>query len=58
MDWELKNYFAKKWRDKNPHNLTIVGDREFPIDAVTVGNGSYGMLHIQSLFEQEGYVVG
>lgn len=50
----LKNAFAKAWRDKNPHNLTEVGDREFPLNAVSVGNNSYGMLHIQSLFEQEG----
>lgn len=50
----LKNTFAKAWRNKNPHNLTEVGDREFPINVVNVGNGSYGMLHIQSLFEQEG----
>ena len=50
----LKNAFAKAWRVKNPHNLTVVGDKEFPINVVTVGNGSYGMLHIQSLFEQKG----
>lgn len=50
----LKNAFAKAWRDKNPHNLTEVGNREFPINVVTVGNASYGMLHVQSLFEQEG----
>ena len=50
----LKNAFAKAWRDKNPHNLTEVGNREFPINVVNVGNASYGMLHIQSLFEQEG----
>lgn len=50
----LKNAFAKAWRDKNPHNLTEVGNREFPINVVNVGNASYGMLYIQSLFEQEG----
>jgi virginiamycin A acetyltransferase len=49
-----KNVFAKAWRQKNPHNLTVVGDRTFPIGNVEVGNGSYGMLNIQSLFEQEG----
>ena len=49
-----KNAFAKAWRNKNPHNLTVTGDKEFPINVVQVGNGSYGMLHIQSLFEQEG----
>lgn len=50
----LKNAFAKAWRDKNPHNLTEAGDKEFPVNVVRVGNGSYGMLNIQSLFEQEG----
>ena len=50
----LKNSFAKSWRNKNPHNLTVAGDKEFPIEVVQVGNGSYGMLHIQSLFEQAG----
>ena len=48
-----KNIFDKAWRTKNPHNLTVVGDRVFPINVVQVGNGSYGMLHVQSLFEQE-----
>jgi virginiamycin A acetyltransferase len=48
-----KNAFAKKWRDKNAHNLTAVGSRAFPINVVEVGNGSYGALNIQSLFEQE-----
>jgi virginiamycin A acetyltransferase len=50
----LRNDFAQKWRKKNPHNLTVVSDREFPLNVVRVGNGSYGMLNIFSLFEQEG----
>jgi virginiamycin A acetyltransferase len=49
-----KNTFAKKWRSKNPHNLTVAGDREFPLNNVSVGNGSYGIIQVQSLFEQEG----
>jgi virginiamycin A acetyltransferase len=49
----LKNAFAKKWRVQNPHNLTSVGDRVFPISVVEVGNHSYGVLVIQSLFEQK-----
>jgi virginiamycin A acetyltransferase len=49
----LKNDFAKKWRARNPHNLTSVGDREFPMNVVSVGNSSYGVLIIQSLFEQK-----
>ncbi len=49
-----KNTFAKTWRAKNPHNLTEAGHREFPINVVNVGNDSYGMLHVQSLFEQKG----
>lgn len=49
-----KNKFAKEWRKRNPHNLTVVGDRTFPMSVVSIGKASYGMLHIQSLFEQEG----
>jgi virginiamycin A acetyltransferase len=33
--------------------MTSVGVREFPMDVVTVGNSSYGVLIIQSLFEQK-----
>jgi virginiamycin A acetyltransferase len=49
----LKNSFAKAWRERNPHNLTSVGIREFPMDVVSVGNSSYGELIIQSLYEQK-----
>lgn len=49
----LKNSFAKTWRKINPHNLTVVGEREFPLKVVSVGKGSYGMLHIQCLFEND-----
>ena len=49
----FKNAFAKRWRLKNPHNLTVVGDRAFPMNIVSVGNATYGMLHIQSFFEQK-----
>jgi virginiamycin A acetyltransferase len=48
-----KNSFAKAWRERNRHNMTSVGVREFPMDVVTVGNSSYGVLIIQSLFEQK-----
>lgn len=49
-----KNKFDKEWRMRNTHNDTIVGDRTFPINNVSVGKATYGMLQIQSLFEQEG----
>ncbi len=49
----LKNDFAKRWRLKNPHNLTVVGDRAFSMNVVSVGNATYGMLNIQSYFEQK-----
>lgn len=49
-----KNKFDKEWRNRNRHNDTMVGDRMFPMSNVTVGKASYGMLQIQSLFEQEG----
>jgi len=49
-----KRSFKKKWRQLNPHNLTSVGERFFPLNNVKVGNMSYGALNIQSLFEQDG----
>lgn len=49
-----KNKFDKEWRSINAHNDTMVGDRVFPIKNVSVGKATYGMLQIQSLFEQEG----
>ncbi len=49
-----KNKFDKEWRIRNAHNDTIVGDRTFPMNNVSVGKATYGMLQIQSLFEQEG----
>ena len=49
-----KNKFDKEWRNRNAHNDTIVGDRTFPMNNVSVGKATYGMLQIQSLFEQEG----
>lgn len=47
---QSKLQFDKKWRKINPHNDTVVGDRFFPIDVVEVGNHTYGMLNIQSVF--------
>lgn len=49
-----KNKFDKEWRSRNAHNDTMVGDRVFPIKNVSIGKATYGMLQIQSLFEQEG----
>lgn len=49
-----KNKFDKEWRKRNSHNDTMIGDRTFPINNVSVGNATYGMLQVQSLFEQEG----
>jgi virginiamycin A acetyltransferase len=49
-----KNKFDKEWRKRNSHNDTMIGDRTFPMNNVSVGNASYGMLQVQSLFEQEG----
>jgi len=49
-----KRAFKRAWRKHNPHNLTAVGDRFFPMNNVSVGKMSYGALNIQSLFEQEG----
>ena len=49
-----KNKFDKEWRKRNAHNDTIIGDRVFPMNNVSVGKATYGMLQIQSLFQQEG----
>lgn len=49
-----KNKFDKEWRKRNAHNDTMIGDRTFPINNVSVGKATYGMLQVQSLFEQDG----
>lgn len=46
----IKTQFDKKWRKNNLHNDTVVGERMFPIENVSVGKCSYGMLNIQSFF--------
>lgn len=50
----IRNYnklkFNNEWRRLNPHNETIVGERYFPMEVVSVGKASYGMLNIQSLY--------
>lgn len=45
-----KQKFNKKWRKKNLHNLTVVGKYIFPMEVVSVGRATYGMLNVQSLF--------
>jgi virginiamycin A acetyltransferase len=47
-----KSLFQKLWRAKNTHNFTSIGDRIFPINNVEVGTYSYGLLNVQSLYEQ------
>lgn len=42
--------FEKKWRRRNAHNETKVGQRFFPLEVVTVGKGSYGTVTVQSLY--------
>lgn len=49
-----KSQFDRAWRKKNRHNQTVVGDRTFPMEVVTVGRMTYGMLHIQSFFPESG----
>ena len=50
----IRNYnklkFNNEWRRLNPHNETIVGERYYPMEVVSVGKASYGMLNIQSLY--------
>jgi len=45
-----KRGFEKRWRRKNTHNETKVKGREFPLEIVTVGKGTYGTINIQSLY--------
>ena len=45
-----KRNFEKEWRRRNPHNETKIGDRQFPMEVVRVGKGSYGTIVIQSLY--------
>src|SRR5690242_16337573 len=45
-----KRSFEKKWRSGNQHNETKVKGREFPIEIVAVGKGTYGTISIQSLY--------
>ena len=47
------NRFRKDWRSANQHNQTVAGDRTFPLSNVKVGRMTYGMINVQSLFEQE-----
>ncbi len=39
--------FRKEWRKRNPHNRTVPMN-EFPIERVSIGNHTYGELHILS----------
>jgi virginiamycin A acetyltransferase len=51
----IRNYkklsFDRKWRQLNPHNITVAGERMFPLNNVSVGKSSYGMLNVYSYFE-------
>jgi hypothetical protein len=42
-----KSLFRRKWRKQNAHNSTVAGNI-FPIEIVTVGKMSYGMLNVLS----------
>ena len=45
--------FKKEWRRRNNHNFTIIGEYNFPINNVAVGNLTYGTLNVHSLWERE-----
>ena len=47
-----KARIAKEWRKKNSHNFTTV-DGIFDLKQVSVGNGTYGTLHIDSYGNRE-----
>lgn len=44
--WKLAVHKAR-WRMRNPHNKTEVG-HVFPMEKVSVGNGTYGMLNVRT----------
>ena len=50
----IRNYtklkFDRKWRKLNPHNITVPGERMFPMSIVSVGKHTYGMLNVYSYF--------
>ena len=35
-----------KWRNRNKHNHTSIGNNSFPLDSVSVGNYTYGELNV------------
>lgn len=43
--------FDRQWRRLNPHNITVPGPRMFPVNNVSVGKNTYGMLNVYSYFE-------
>lgn len=45
-----KRSFERRWRQRNAHNETKVKGREFPVEIVSVGKGTYGTITIQSLY--------
>lgn len=49
----LRVEFQNKWRQLNPHNETVAGN-SFPLEIVSVGKGSYGMLNVQSFSPSSG----
>ena len=46
------NQFKRNWRKRNRHNETKV-NRWFPEGVVSVGKGTYGTLHVQSLYKTD-----
>lgn len=46
--------FERRWRQRNRHNETKVGNKLFPLEVVEVGKGSYGNIAVQSLYVTPG----
>lgn len=56
-EWQFAK-FKKQWRRRNRHNNTVPCNI-FPTEIVTVGNGTYGELHVHSyLPEAESLQIG
>lgn len=55
--WQFRK-FQRQWRKQNMHNQTVACS-VFPLNIVTVGNGTYGELHVMSFYPaKERLIIG
>lgn len=46
----------RKWRRKNAHNFTTIGDKLFDFDCVEIGKGTYGELNVIQFEKHNGFL--